>query len=875
MSVRSRRYEMPDGLTLAEIAARTPGLPDEFWHGFGVVTINGAEIEERHWHRVRPKSPRDGQPIVVGIYIRPGKGSTILQLVASVALLAVTGFIGAGGLAGVLGAGFAAGTFGAGAAASLVSFGGQLLMSALFAPKDNNKQGREPVQAGIGGNAATPLQILPRVAGKLHMSPPYLAPPYSTLEDQDVYVEAVVGLVGNHRIEEIKLNGTDLEENEGVIDYETREGSGAALTIANKTVIDQRPNETMSAFHLDSTEGHRDELYDQTTPATSTPKWHSYMMRGRGDSARFRFLWPSGMLQQALDDAVGVAIRVQFRRLGVSAWTNGPEFHFGDRDKISQQYRQHIEFVWDEGPTFTASDRAADVDELAYIAFWNAAPGQTWEWAAHDYFDPGDGTLLADHVDKTDTGFTVYLDPDVFPKGEYEFRVKRSLGLEPAQLNLDGVSYRYNGGVNEANFFDYYDAGGGLYKVRITQKNYSTATVVESFATVDDEYPLPSQSDVPMTLIAIKCRNVSINSISATFTSRCNTWNGVDWTDFGPTQNPAALYRHFRLDDITARPLDPSVFDAAAVEDWYEHCDTQGYECAAVIAGPLDQELAKICTAGWAVPRHSDLVGVIVEKDRRAESPVQVFTPLNIANFSVEKTFADLPDALYTEFADENHDYRLTSRTVYGDGFDASSAEEFDTIRYDSISDQSQVDARALMDWRQLRYRQNRYTFDIGAEHLMCDRGDLVALAHDVMNGPYFYGLVDDVIAAGGNVTALRLEAPMELTAAAGSYNAAIRYHDGTVVEKTVSSTGTTDILAFSSAFAHPGVAVLEAGCLVTVGLASTEYRRCLVMGIERSGELRARLTLVDEAADDIHATASASLDFSAESNSQYVGMIF
>jgi hypothetical protein len=105
----ARRHEMADGLSLAEIAANVPDLPLGFFDGLGCIRINGHIIPEANWPRVRPKGGTPDRPVVVELYVMPAKGSQLLQIFASVALIgatwAATSFLGpfAGAVVGIAG----------------------------------------------------------------------------------------------------------------------------------------------------------------------------------------------------------------------------------------------------------------------------------------------------------------------------------------------------------------------------------------------------------------------------------------------------------------------------------------------------------------------------------------------------------------------------------------------------------------------------------------------------------------------------------------------------------------------------------------------------------------------------------------------------
>ncbi len=880
LTASTRRHEMMDGLTLAEIAANVPDLPLGFFDGLGCIRINGHMIPERNWQRVRPKGGTHDRPVVVELYVLPAKGSQLLQIFASVALIGVT---------------WAATTFLGPLAGAVVGIAGQLLLNALF-PPSKPKPPKDPLNGGFSGNPYTPLEILPTVAGRVRAPPPPLAPAYTYLDGEDVYVVAVVGYSGDLQVSDIWVNGTDIDENEGIVEYFTQEATGGAIAFNGgteplKTVIEDRAGLQLTAHHVKSDAS--DTLYDQSNPVASIPKWHSFRMRGAGDEARFRLIWPAGFANVNSGNDQALPVRLQFRKVGAAFFTNGPELWFQDYDGKSEQIRQEIRIIWAKPPVQVPDDLRFSTSNFAWGAVWWAGPGQgpgnsgNFEYKAHGYFQSpklsAPFQYLANHVTRDANGFSIYLDPAIFSRGEYEFRIKR--GLASDRGHNDPESGEFKGDKTQAVLFDYIRTGGTA-KVIEYQGHKTSVTNVESFSTWDYAYPLPAQTDVPMSLVAIKAKNIQIGSISALFTGRAYTWNGSDWLSYGTTQNPAAIYRFLRTSNMIADPLDTSVMDDAALGDWHTFCDAKGLQCGAIVGDALDRVLATVCTAGWALPRESETAGVIWEHDRSSEAPVQIFTPLNSANFQTGKPFDLLPHAIYAEFQNEQKDYEKDTRVIYGDGYDATTATRFDTITYDSITNPDQVDLRAQLDWRQLHYRQRQVTIDIGAENVMSQRGDLVAVAHDIITGPYAYGLLDSVLldSGGTNLTGLRLQAVMDLDQfrppgdGPHALGVAIRYMDGTIVEKAINEITNADIVTFVTPFAAPAAGLLVEDCLITAGRLDNEYKRMLVFDIKRAPDWKANLVLVDEA-PEIHAGAIGAagplaLDFSRQQNSQYLGVI-
>lgn len=867
-----KRYQMPEGLTLAEIAARAD-VPAEFWAGCGVIRVAGEEVPAAWWHRVRPKVPTDERQIAITLHMVPAGGKG-LQILAQVALLAATIAV---QFVPVVGPYLSA----------AVGIGGSILLQLLFPPEQPKepKALRPPVSAGISGNPARPLEQLQRVLGRMLASPPHLIPPYTTLRNQNLYAEAVVGFVGNHEVTDILINGAPIELDETAQEHEVREGAsgGTVLDAELYTVIEDRPNITLSNFDLDWRLNKHDWLIDQADPETSVPQWHALSGRGEAEELITRFVWPAGLVKPADDeDAIGVPLRFQFKRKQDDDWINGPELHFSDAMKLPRQFYQRLIFKFQAGAG-DADDETpgwigGTISRFLGPAMFRTAAGEAWEWKAHDYFDTGSGDHLAAHVLRDVDGATIFLDPATFPAGEYEVRWKRGLAYNQGFMNYS--TYVYNG--NTANFFDYITVSGN-HKATQKQTNFSSECAIDAWQTKTFDYPLPTPAQIPLTLIYVKLKNGTLSSISATFHSRVNIYSGGNWNTLATSSNPAALYRHVLKDSLNAKPLDPSIIDDTSLQSWYTLCAAGGglsgdpLECNTVAADSVEGVLKLIATAGWAWPRQNEKWGVITERNRSAESIVQNFTPLNSKNFQNSKPFDDIPHAIVAEFNDEDDDYNRRNRTIYGDGFDEGTATLFQALQYESITHRERIDERALLDWRQMRYRQIRRTLEVGAESLISQRGDLVGLTHDVVGTKFFYGLVAAVLTSGGNVTGLRLEATAPLSSAGGAVGVWIRYEDGTSVEKPINETIDTDVITFTTPFAIPASNILCEGCLVALGLAGTVYKRMLVFDIKPMPDFGAKLTLIPEASEIYTGPDSPteySLDFSKKKNSFYLAPV-
>lgn len=374
--------QLTERVTILELL-KTSG--DLSWcDDFVAVRLNGISVPRAWWPHITVKPDAPG---LLELCVVPQKGN-LLPIVASVALVALTAGIGTFGLP-FLGAGFAAGTFGASAIAAGVGIAGQLAISALTAPPsiaDSAASQRDLSQAGISANAITRLETLPTVHGKMLVSPPVISPPYTTLDNEELTVNAIVGVQGRCLIENILINGTDITLLEGIT-YETREGGAAdaVLTLAQLTCIQQTDQVTLSNFLTQLETSKNDALIDQVTPANSSPDYHPFTTDGTVDEIWLRFLFPSGIVRADNAALAAVPIRVEIRKVGDVAWRKLPTMHIFDIRKGSGPLRAEAKLKFQtqtSGRHFSNATGEYPIFELTNIT----GIGQTFEYQSDAYF---------------------------------------------------------------------------------------------------------------------------------------------------------------------------------------------------------------------------------------------------------------------------------------------------------------------------------------------------------------------------------------------------------------------------------------------------------------------------------------------------------
>jgi len=470
---------------------------------------------------------------------------------------------------------------------------------------------------------------------------------------------------------------------------------------------------------------------------------------------------------------------------------------------------------------------------------------------------PGSNTsaIFANNVNIHDDGVDFFLDPAVFPKDIYEVRVKRGFAGNAGDFNKD--NYAFESGFTQANFFEYVDAGSSpdRYYMQKAQSLITSETYLESFATVANDYPFhASIHQKGVAMIAVRAPSVNLESLSAIFHSIVPIWQAGVWSTDAASSNPAALARHVLLStDQNAEALPGELLDEEAFQEFYDFCVAEGHEFNGVVDGlSVIEVFRQVLAAGYGGPDWPGYWSVIWEFDRSAETPVQLFTPLDTRGLTVTKSFPRLPHALRPIFFDASDDFNVNEASlVYMDGYDASNATRIEEMNYPGFTDAAKVAARALFDLRQMYLRPTKYSFEIGLAGLACRRGDLVMLAHDVISRYAAFGRIASIQRSGGNITGLTLEAKVDLSVAVGEIEetmaAGIQFNDRTTGTHAVNEKTVTDTITFVSPFADPGD-ILTEGMTVGFGPVGSETRRMLVLWYEYADELTRRITLIDEA---------------------------
>lgn len=410
----------------------------------------------------------------------------------------------------------------------------------------------------------------------------------------------------------------------------------------------------------------------------------------------------------------------------------------------------------------------------------------------------------------------------------------------------------------------------GQYDVRMSRFATSYAYGTESSTRFDGaqlatfrsiKHTNPSKTGTLKLALRIKATdqlNGVINQLSVLGQQKIRVYDHVaeEWLAPSVNTNPAWIY-HWLLTTCpgVAQLVADSRVDLPAFVAWAQDCDSKGFTAKGIIdkATTSGEIYRMILAAGRASFAMRDgMYSVLYDRDGLV--PVQHFSPANSRDFTGQRMFIDLPHGLRVRFQNPALNWQEDEIIVLDDGYTynglnargvASSdppAEKFETLSVPYVTEPRAAWQLARYHLAQAKFRPNVYSWVADVEHLICTRGDLVYMVHDVTDWGSSFGLIKDIGHVAGYVDQILTAEPVTLEVGQ-VYSVRVRTRDNQSHISVISSiTGDGHILNLAT----PMPSTVQMGDLYIIGQTSKGIKQLLITKIEPSSDLNATLQAVE-----------------------------
>lgn len=669
--------------------------PVNVWH-------NGSLVPQHLWTRL---IPRNGDFIVIRAKMQGGGGGNkILRTVAMVALVVAGAAYG-----GVLGAalGFT-GTTAAAIGSSIIMIGGSLLINALLPPPKptysqlgvGQKYASSPTYAISGGrNRMRQWEPMTLVFGKHRVVPDLAATPYTRYQGSTQYLYQAFhfGLQGlGVSISDIRIGKTPITNYEG-IQIERSSQDGKLSSIAGNV-------DTIQGFTLSHSDGWQMRTTaDKTTTISVELAAQLFKI---DDSGKF--------LSRSVD------VHVQYRKVGASTWTEvgtiGAVYatHYWSLQNSTgtQQYRYGSTNRADhtEGETEVVGeywDNSGEYSQLVQII-------GRWRWVPHPYSQGKPWAGIAP------TPLISAAEPGVRMSGASQ-SVKRTT-----------VTWNVPSGAYEIRVYK------ETADIKDSRESNETA-VNQILAFQEDTADYTNQARLAVIIRASGQLNGAIDELNALVSASCPVWDGDEWV-VKETSNPAWWFRWFalgRFDEDGNRLFGGGLaldqIDDDAIKAWAAWCDQKQLTLNWVLDRkmPSAEVLQTIARCGRASPTwQTGRLGVIWDQ---ADLPISaMFGPFNIraGSFSVAYTNEGSVDEVIVNFANRDRDYEMDEVRVRVPG--ATTTTNPLQLDFDGCVDRDMAGREANLLAASQVWHRRRVSWETDIEGLVCTRGDVVSISHDL-----------------------------------------------------------------------------------------------------------------------------------------------
>jgi len=422
------------------------------------------------------------------------------------------------------------------------------------------------------------------------------------------------------------------------------------------------------------------------------------------------------------------------------------------------------------------------------------------------------------------------------------------------------------------------DLPPAFYTVRVRRYNFSYGgldvegsggfsrydkSVLYSVTGYSNNAPITNPSGCYLARTAIRIQstnkvNGNVDGINALVQTRgydvVYTNNGATktWTPNLPINNPASLFRYVLQHPANMYAVADSDIDLVQLAEWHNFCEIKKFTYNNVLTSTQSvmDTLREICAAGLASPTMiNGKWSVVVDRPRTYVT--QHFTPHNSWGFESTKALPKIPDAFRVTINNEDKAYQPDEFFVFRETITSSTAKIYEQLSLPGVTNKAQATFLAKWHFAQLKLRPETYKLNVDFEYLVCTRGDLVRVSHDIPQWGAANGRITNIIY--GTNTTITLSEQVYLDTAK-SYCIRFRTNSATFYSLGVKNlkansytTGYTNTVVIGENLTGLGLDVDNLFMLgELLGTTAKDSQELVVLSIEPTSNTSAVLTLTD-----------------------------
>jgi len=324
------------------------------------------------------------------------------------------------------------------------------------------------------------------------------------------------------------------------------------------------------------------------------------------------------------------------------------------------------------------------------------------------------------------------------------------------------------------------------------------------------------------------------------------------WVDNLPINNPASLFRYVLTHPANMYAVSTSDIDLDQLVVWHNFCKGKDFTYNNVLTNTQSvmDTLREICAAGLASPTMvNGKWSVVIDKPR--DYVTQHFTPHNSWGFESTKALPKIPDAFRVTINNEDKAFQPDEFFVYREGVTSDTAKIYEQLSLPGVTNKTHAIYLAKWHFAQLKLRPETYKLNVDFEYLVCTRGDLVRVSHDIPQWGTASGRITSI--TYGTNTIITLSEDIYLDTAK---NYCIRFRIGSATFYSLGiknlkagsyTTGYTNTITINENLSNAGLLVDNLFMIgEVVGGAAKDSQQLIVLSIEPTSNTSAVLTLTD-----------------------------